>query len=248
MKEELLVSESVLKPYSPNEIFFCPEESQFYAQCLERMVFDHCTLNDVIVEFGAGEGTPVISCLLKTFFKGTVHGFELNTSACRVANSRIAKYHLNHKYIIYNSCFFKKNRLVDASYLIANPPYLPAPDNNLYIPSLHGGFDGAAVTKQLLGLEYENVFLMISSYSNPIEVVDYSVGQGYQINDFMISPLRFGYYSCQPKVKETISALREKQQAFYSQNIYFLAGVLFGKRNGISLDLSEEFIKVMTAL
>jgi methylase of polypeptide subunit release factors len=248
MEEQSLSFETVLQPYSLNEVFFCPEESQFYAQCLERMVFQRCTLNSTIVEFGTGEGTPVISCLLKAFFEGTIHGFELNNSASKHARSRIEKYCLKDKYIIHNSCFFENNRFVNADYLIANPPYLPALDNDLYIPSLHGGFDGATVTKQLLDLKYKNLLLIVSSYSNPIEIVEHAATQGYQINDFMISPLRFGYYSCQPKVKEMILALRKKRQAFYSENIYFLAGVLFERRNDSSLDLSKEFVKVMTAL
>ncbi len=89
---------------------------------------------------------------------------------------------------------------------------------------------------------------MISAYSNPVETVDFAIDQGYQLVDFMISPLRFGYYSCEPKVKNTIAELRKKRKAFYSENIYFLAGALFKKRNVSDLDLSNEFLKVMTVL
>jgi hypothetical protein len=90
--------------------------------------------------------------------------------------------------------------------------------------------------------------LMISAYSNPVETIEYALNQGYQVVDFMISPLTFGYYSCEPKVKKRISELRKNRKAFYSQNIYFLAGVLFKKRDSSSMDLSVELLKVMTAL
>jgi hypothetical protein len=64
----------------------------------------------------------------------------------------------------------------------------------------------------------------------------------------MVTPLQFGYYSCEPKVKNWIMQLRKKYKAFYSSNIYFLAGVLFQKRRQPKVDLSIEFLKVMTAL
>lgn len=246
MKEALLTTNQEDEIYSPDEVFFCPEESQFYSQCLEKMVLNNCTPFDSIIEFGSGDGSPVINCLTKNKFYGTIQGYELNEVACKIAQTRIEQYRLKNKYIIHNECFFKDPS--GASYLIANPPYLPAPDDDIYMPSLHGGEDGSTITKTLLAMGCENVMLLISAYSNPVETVDYAISQGYQIIDFMISPLKFGYYSSEPKVKNTISELRKNSQAFYSQNVYFLAGVLFKKKRGDDVDLSAEFIKVMTAL
>lgn len=247
MKEVLLASNKAVDSYSPNKVFFCPEESQFYSQCLEKMVIKSCSYLDSIIEFGAGDGSPVIDCLLKTKFNSSIHGYELNSAACKLAQSRIEQYQLKDKYIIHNKCFFK-NSPADANYLIANPPYLPAPDNNLYMPSLHGGTDGATITKRLLSIGCENVLLMISAYSNPVETIDYAIEQNYQVIDFMISPLRFGYYSREPKVIETIAELQRTHKAFYSQNIYFLAGVLFKKVDSSNVDISAELLKVMTSL
>lgn len=247
MKEALLSSNNAIDSYSPNQVFFCPEESQFYSQCLEKMVLNRCNHFDSIVEFGAGEGSPVIDCLLKTKFHGSIHGYELNAAACKLAQSRIEQYQLKNKYIIHNKCFFKHSPS-DASYLIANPPYLPAPDDKLYMPSLHGGTDGATITKQLLSVGCDNVLLMISAYSNPVETIDYALERDYQVIDFMISPLRFGYYSCEPKVRKAIAELQKRKKAFYSPNIYFLAGVLFKKEESCNVDLSAELLKVMTAL
>ncbi|HEY9602189.1 MAG TPA: SAM-dependent methyltransferase [Allocoleopsis sp.] len=249
MKEAVLASTTTtaINSYSPNEVFFCPEESQFYSQCLEKMVLKHCTSGDSVIEFGAGDGSPVINCLLKSKFDGSIHGYELNPAACELAWSRIEQYHLKKQYSIHNKCFFKHSS-AKASYLIANPPYLPAPDDDLYMPSLHGGMDGATITKRLLSVGCENVLLMISAYSNPVETIDYAIAQNYQVVDFLVSPLRFGYYSCEPKVRDTITNLRQKRKAFYSPNIYFLAGVLFKKVDRSNIDLSAELLKVMTAL
>jgi hypothetical protein len=247
MKEQLLTSNQAIECYSPNKVFWCPEESQFYSQCLEKMVLNNSTPVDRIIEFGTGDGSPAIDSLLKTRFCGRIHGYELNSDACKIARSRIEEYELQDRYVIHNQCFFK-NIPANVTYLIANPPYLPAPDDNLYMPSLHGGKDGATITKRLFSIGVENVMLMLSAYSNPVETVERAIALGYQVVDFTISPLKFGYYSCEPKVKNAIEQLRRNGQAFYSPNIYFLAGVLFKKQDDYNLDISTELLKVMTAL
>jgi hypothetical protein len=60
--------------------------------------------------------------------------------------------------------------------------------------------------------------------------------------------MSFGYYSSEPKVRQRISELHEDHKAFYSPNIYILAGVLFKKQHKLKADLSAELIKIMTAL
>jgi methylase of polypeptide subunit release factors len=147
----------------PKEIFFCPEESLFYAQCLERMVLNSRENFTSIIEFGTGDGSPVIHGLLKSQFKGLINGYELNHQAYEVACSQIQNYELSHKYVVHNSCFFSSP---PADCLIANPPYIPAMDNNIYLPALHGGKDGATITKRLLTMNCQSTMLMISAYSD----------------------------------------------------------------------------------
>lgn len=228
-------------------MFFCPEESHFYSHCLERLVFNHCSDTDSIVEFGCGDGTPVINSLLRTSFVGKVHGYDLNPSACEVAQSRVNNYELDRQYFIHNGSFFEACRPT-AQYLIANPPYLPAPDEDIYMPLLYGGFDGAAITNSLLTLDYPNVMVLVSGYSNPVGTIVYAAENGYSVVDFMVTPLQFGYYSSEPRVKNHIAKLRENNQAFYSGSTYFLAGVLFRKHDSSDADLSSELVRVMTAL
>ncbi len=233
---------------SPGKVFFCPEESCFYAQCLEKMLLNHCSSAKTVVEFGSGDGSAVISSLLKTPFSGVIHGYELNPAAYQVAQAHIHQHKLTDRYIVYNQCFFEGLKRLDAHCLIANPPYIPAPDNDILMPELHGGVDGAAITKKLLTLGCEQVLLMISAYSNPVDTIHHAQAQGYQVVDFMVTPLPFGCYSSEPKVKNWIAQLRSQNKAFYSSNIYFLTGVLFQKQNPAVADLSDELLKVMTVL
>lgn len=228
------------------DVFYCPEESNFYSRCIEELVLRECNKSEIIAEFGSGDGSPVINSLLQTKFKGKIYGFELNDSACELAKSNIHNYELTHRYIVQNKCFLS-SPIPNAEYLISNPPYLPAIDNKIYQPLLHGGMDGSKIARQLLSLGYENVLLMVSSYSNPQGLIEYAVSNGYSTKNFIISPLNFGYYSSEPKVKNTILEMQKKGLAFYSGNIYLLAGVLF-TQNQVKVDLSSELIQVMTSL
>lgn len=247
MIQTLTNRESTVESPSPNEVFFCPEESQFYSQCLETMVLKRCKSSDRVIEFGSGDGSPVIHSLLRSPFKGKIFGYELNPKAYQVARSRIQQYQLSDRYIVRHQCFYEGWKQTPANYLIANPPYIPAPDNNIYMPSLHGGVDGAEITRSLFTVGCDRVLSLISAYSNPVETVEYALKQGYKVVDFMVAPLKFGYYSSQSKVKETIAALHRDRKAFYSQNIYLLAGVLFKKPQNGDRNLSQELLQVMTA-
>ncbi|MEM7557163.1 MAG: SAM-dependent methyltransferase, partial [Cyanobacteria bacterium P01_A01_bin.84] len=142
---------------------------------------------------------------------------------------------------------FLSSLIPNAEYLISNPPYIPAIDNKIYQPLLHGGIDGSEITRKLLSLSYKNVLLMVSSYSNPRGLIEYAKSNGYSTQNFIISPLNFGYYSSEPKVKSTILEMKKKGMAFYSENIYLLAGVLF-TLNQVTVDLSPELIQIMTSL
>lgn len=229
------------------DIFFCPEESNFYSSCIEALVLSRCNNSDSIVEFGSGDGSPVIKSLLRTEFNGVIYGFEVNRAACEIAREKTEEYGLSSKYVVYNQSLFNNSK-VQAKYLISNPPYLPALDNKLYQPLLHGGTEGITITKELLALGYKNVLAMLSSYSNPEGMVNYAIDKGYYISDFIISPLTFGYYSSEPKVKNRIAELKANNKAFYSKNIYLLAGVLFTQQHADTVDLSTELLQLMTSL
>ena len=53
---------------------------------------------------------------------------------------------------VHNSCFFEGARTLACGTLVANPPYIPAPDDNILMPALHGGSDGANLTRVRAGL------------------------------------------------------------------------------------------------
>jgi methylase of polypeptide subunit release factors len=234
--------------YETNDVFCCWEESRFYAQCLKSLVLGREDAPRVIVEFGAGDGRPVIEALRESRFTGLINGFELNPSACDIANASIKVHGLHGRYRVYNESFFAHGAPTDAECLIANPPYLPAPDRNIRMPLLYGGEDGSAVTRRLLSAGYDSALLMVSSYSNPAGVIRHSIAKGYGVSDFIIAPLTFGIYSSELRVKQRIKSLRKAGLAFYDGDMYLLAGVLFKKPRDGMPDRSCGLIDIMTAL
>jgi hypothetical protein len=60
--------------------------------------------------------------------------------------------------------------------------------------------------QDLMNLGFENMVLLLSAYSNPVETIEHARRLGYRVTDFMVTPLPFGYYSSEPKVR----ALRTK--------------------------------------
>jgi hypothetical protein len=227
-------------------IFFCPEESNLYADCLRRLLLQSHGGPRELVEFGSGDGRPVIQALRASPFMGSIQGFELDEAACDLAQARIKAHRLHDRYTVTNASFYSHAR-ADAECLIANPPYLPAPDRDIRLPLLYGGHDGSMVTNSLLSLGYQSALLMVSSYSNPVGTLRHAAARGYVVSNFIIAPLSFGIYSSEPKVKHRIETLRKMGMAFYEGNMYLLAGVLFTKRQGTP-DLSRSISRVLSSL
>lgn len=232
--------------------FFCPEESRRYSGALEQLVFNKLQDNDKIskiVEFGSGTGEPVISALINSNYLGTVEGYEINGEAVETAISLIEEFGLSRQYTVHHQSFFAADGAVDAEYLIANPPYLPALDRNvLTLPDLCGGEDGIDISKALLSTGCPNVLLLVSSYSNPKELLRHASSLGYKITDFQITKMSFGVYSRQDVVQRRIHDMKAEGKAFFTSNCYLVGGAFFTREESEDTDLSAEFESCLTAL
>jgi hypothetical protein len=232
--------------------FVCPEESMRYSGSLEQLVFNkfrNVRSSPTIIEFGSGTGEPVISAIINSHFSGTIHGYEINPEAVETAGLLIEKYGLTRQYMIHNASFFDDAPKPQSDYLIANPPYIPCDDGAMLIlPGLCGGPEGNDVSKRLLSVGYLNVFLEVSSYSNPGGLLEHAKTLGYKISDFQITQLPFGNYSRQDIVQKRIHEMSEAGKAFFSNNSYLVGSAFFTKSQDAQPDLSVEFLACLTAL
>ena len=48
---------------SEHDIFVCDEESHFYSQCIDRLLLRARRDEETVIEFGSGDGTPVLNSL-----------------------------------------------------------------------------------------------------------------------------------------------------------------------------------------
>ena len=241
----------VLEPADFRREFVCPEESMRYAGSLVQLVFGKLrdsAKQPVVVEFGSGTGEPVISAILNSQFSGVVHGYEVNAEASETADRLIEEYGLAKKYIVHHASFFETNHIPAADYLIANPPYVPCRDRTLLtLPDLCGGEDGNTVSKNLLSSGYKNVFLEVSSYSDPEDLVRHAHDEGYKITDFLLTPMTLGVYSRQDIVQERLNEMRAEGKAFFTRTSYFVGSAFFTKEETNEPDLSSDFLACLTA-
>jgi hypothetical protein len=65
-----------------------------------------------------------------------------------------------------------------------------------------------------------------------------------------VTALPFGYYSSEPKVRAWLEVMRARGEAFYSRQgqCYLLAGALLVRDSDGARDLTDELLRVLTAL
>ncbi|MFO8032105.1 MAG: hypothetical protein R6U22_06140 [Desulfohalobiaceae bacterium] len=235
-------------PLQPEEVFVCPEESRFYATCIRHILFQ-TWIPGSIVEFGSGDGSPVLQTLGSSSFAGFIQGYEINTKAAALARENIASAGKADIYQVQNACFFEAFRKHGSKLcLTSNPPYVPAlePDR-LLMPQLWGGPDGSRILRRLLEQEFEYVLLLMPGISNPERVLEHAWRQGYWVHNYLITALPFGRYTGQAYVQDRLDQMRKQKQAFCYAGHYLLAGVLFCKSPPCINSLADSLLRLLTA-
>jgi len=236
---------------SSKTIFKDREESEFYAQCVRDFLFRHgyeLLENKEIVELGVGTGETIVELLKYHDFTGKINGYEIDRASYEYAQKVIADHSVADRYIVINENFFTavRNSVVGGC-VISNPPYLPAYERPAQMPELWGGTDGSQVTKQIVECGFEHLILLVSSFSNPLSIIEHASSNGYKVLDFTVRTMRFGIYSSESKVCERIAQLSSQREAFVSADRYCVAGVAWVK-NPDAIDLSGPLAQALTSL
>lgn len=230
---------------TPDQVFSCLDESTFYAVCIEHLLLPQVPYGASLVEFGSGDGSPVIDALKNSDgFSGTITGYELNQRAHTICQENIVSGKVEHQYQVFANSFFKRESR-DHFALLANPPYIPFPDNSIRLPYLHGGIQGCELTMRLLDESFPMALLILSSYSNPGRIISFARQKGLRVANFFVMPIEFGIYSSEPKVLAHIMDLRKQGIAFTSEKGYLLAGVLFVREEQCHNERCAELKRVM---
>jgi hypothetical protein len=184
-----------------------------------------------IAEYGGGDGSPVISALKNKDcdFRGIIRSWEINKVSAGLGQQEILKNGLSSNYILIDEPF-PEERLPDAELVISNPPYIPSRrKSDLNLPELHGGVNGNEVSKKILAFGYDNVLLVVSSYSDPQGLISNALKLGFKVAAFLVNELPFGPYTKQNCVMSRIEEMKRQNKAFFNNESYFISGVLFSK-------------------
>lgn len=232
-------------------IFSDREESEFYAQCVRDFLFRHgyeLLENKEIVELGVGTGETIAELLKYHGFTGKIRGYEIDQDSYEYAHQLIARHAVADRYFVINENFFEALRdSVTGGCAISNPPYLPAHEPSIRILELWGGPDGSHVTKRIIECGFEQLILLVSSFSNPLGIIKHASSRGYRVLDFAVRTMRFGAYSSEPVVRERITQLSTQREAFVSGDRYCVAGVSWVKHRDAD-DLSGPLAQALTSL
>src|SRR5215213_1940403 len=168
-----------------------------------------------VAEPGTGDATA-ISDVVASLPGLRVAGFDVSEPSVRTARANIAVRGVADRYTVEHGDFFDSadsSGGLPASTVIANPPYIPALDDDVLMPELWGGVHGNDLVLQLLKAGYENVITAVASYSDPVTTVRTAGDLGYRVANFLTMALDFGRYSSEPKVRAHIQRLCDEGKA-----------------------------------
>jgi methylase of polypeptide subunit release factors len=198
-----------------------------------------------VVELGTGDATAIAD-VVRSLPELRVRSYDISAPSVETARANIAARGVADRYTVEVGDFFDQaDSAGDAavSTVIANPPYIPAPDRDILMPELWGGVRGNDLVLQLLKADYDNVITAVASYSDPVTTVRTADDLGYRVANFLAMALDFGRYSSEPKVREHIRRLCAEGRAWAADDGYMVAVALFTRNPDIPGDRAEQLLR-----
>jgi hypothetical protein len=200
-----------------------------------------------VVELGSGDASAIAE-IVRGLPALRVRGFDISDVSVERARANIAERGVGDRYTVELGDFFDQADSAGGppvSTVIANPPYIPAPDRDILMPELWGGRTGNDLSLQLLKAGYENVIVAVPSYSDPLTVVRTANDLGYRAVNFLAMGLDFGPYSSEPKVARHIRRLCAEGRGWAGENEYMVAVALFTRNPGLPGDRSQQLLRAL---
>ena len=231
--------------------FDCAEESAHYAFSVQLLLSQYAGTvpwqTEGVAELGSGDARA-IAHVVRALPELTVHGTDISASSVARARETIAGLGVTDRYPVELGDFFawagsEAGRQV--STVIANPPYIPAPDGDILMPELWGGWYGNDLALRLLKAGFEHVLVALPSYSDPAATVAAAQELGYRTANFLAMGLEFGAYSRQPKVREHIARLTAEGHGWAGDDSYVVAVALLSRSPQLRRDRSTELLRAL---
>jgi methylase of polypeptide subunit release factors len=198
-----------------------------------------------VVELGTGDATAIAD-VVANLPELRVASFDISESSVLAARANIAARGVDDRYTVELGDFFDRADSAGgaaASTVIANPPYIPAPDRDILMPELWGGVHGNDLVLQLFKAGYENVITAVASYSDPVATVRTAGDLGYRVANFLAMALDYGRYSSEPKVQAHIRRMCAEGRAWAADDGYMVAVALFTRNPDVAGDRAEQLLR-----
>jgi Methyltransferase domain len=231
--------------------FSAADESAHYGFSV-RMLLEQYRIqlrweSEGVVELGTGDAAAIAE-VVRSLPGLRVRGYDISAASVEKARRNIAARGVGDRYTVELGDFFDQaDSAGDApvSTVIANPPYIPAPDRDILMPELWGGVRGNDLLLQLLKAGYENVLVAVPSYSDPVASVSTAAELGYRVVNFLAMGLDFGPYSSEPKVAAHIRRLCDEGRGWAGEREYMVAVALFTRNPELAGDRSAQLLRAL---
>jgi hypothetical protein len=198
-------------------------------------------------ELGTGDATAIVD-VVRALPGLRVRSQDISAPAVEKARANIAARGVADRYTVELGDFFDRADSAGgpgASTVIANPPYIPAPDRDILLPELWGGVYGNDLVLQLLKAGYPNAIVAVPSYSDPVGTVATAVDLGYRVANFLAMGLDYGPYSGEPKVRAHIRRICAAGRGWSGEDEYMVAVALFTQDPEIPGDRAGQLLRAL---
>ncbi|MGY1604355.1 methylase [Geodermatophilus sp. SYSU D00815] len=200
-----------------------------------------------VVELGTGDASAIAD-VVRSLPRLRVRSYDISAESLEKARRNIAERGVADRYTVELGDFFElagSGGAPRVSTVIANPPYIPAPDGDILMPELWGGVHGNDLVLQLLKAGYENLVVAVPSYSDPVGTVTTAGDLGYRVANFLAMGLDYGPYSGEPKVREHIRRICADGRGWSGEDEYMVAVALFTQDPDIPGDRATQLLRAL---
>ncbi len=200
-----------------------------------------------VAELGTGDATAIAD-VVAGLPDLRVRSFDISAPSVERARENIAARGVADRYTVELGDFFDRADSAATpplSTVIANPPYIPAPDRDILMPELWGGVYGNDLVLQLLKAGYRNVITAVPSYADPGTTVRTAEDLGYRVANFLAMGLDYGEYSSEPKVRDHIRRLCAEGRGWAGDDEYMVAVALFTQEPDIRRDRATQLLRAL---
>src|SRR3954469_24115674 len=231
--------------------FDCAEESAHYAFSVQLLLTQYAGVvpwqTEGVAELGSGDARAIAQ-VVQAVPELTVHGTDISATSVERARKTIAELGVADRYTVELGDFFgwaQSPAGREISTVIANPPYIPAPDGDILMPGLWGGWHGNDLALRLLTAGFDHLLVALPSYSDPAATLAAAGQQGYRVANFLAMGLEFGAYSREPKVAEHIARLTAEGHGWAGADSYVVAVTLLTRSPLVQRDRSTELLRAL---